>query len=253
MTFTVTDITNPASPTTGGGCAFTGSGSTRTCTTGNAYPHGGTFRVDAAVSSPGLWTTSLTCLVPDNHSDSGSCSPTVSGFSAGSSSNFSADSSSSASDVSDPKKSGSSMSAPAPEPTPDATPEPTPTTPEPTPAPVADTSGPALTATVSGEEAAGTITGQLGTAAGDLNNVQISADNGAELTTPTVGADGHFSAGITVKVGTTKVTITQADEAGNISTVVLTIVRNAPAAEESAEPPAVTQQSTEPGTEPNAG
>jgi hypothetical protein len=79
-----------------------------------------------------------------------------------------------------------------------------------------DRSGPDLRVKAAGSGDDDKVTGTVGNAAGDLPAVTISADNGAVVdSTPSVGADGTFSTAIKLKSGTTKVKVTQQDEAGN--------------------------------------
>jgi hypothetical protein len=79
-----------------------------------------------------------------------------------------------------------------------------------------DRSGPDLQVKAVGGGDDAKVTGTVGDAAGDRPAVTISADNGAVVdSAPSVDADGKFSTTIKLKSGTTKVKVTQQDEAGN--------------------------------------
>ncbi|HEY2831020.1 MAG TPA: Ig-like domain-containing protein [Sporichthyaceae bacterium] len=81
---------------------------------------------------------------------------------------------------------------------------------------VVDRSGPDLKVKAVGSGDDAKVTGTVGRDAGDQPTVTIQADNGAVVdATPTVDADGSFATAIKLKSGTTKVRVTQQDEAGN--------------------------------------
>jgi hypothetical protein len=95
---------------------------------------------------------------------------------------------------------------------------------------VVDRSGPDLKVKAVGSGDDARVTGTVGDAAGDRPAVTIQADNGAEVdATPTVGSDGTFSTALKRKSGTTKVKVTQQDEAGNQTVKTVTFDGPAPA------------------------
>lgn len=291
------DITNPNSPTVNGDCAFPTSGSTRVCTTGNAFPNGGTFRITATLGS---WTGFIDCFVDTTRN--GTCAPAPTMMSLG------AAKASAPADSSATADSGKSKpSAPAEAPAPDVVVA-SPARPSAPRVSAADDSGssasdgitnavsprvvgtaepgstvivrnggtelgrstaganggyelamplaegsheltavagnaagesapsaastvridrtaPELTLVAGGAGADRALSGSLGTAAGDAPEVQLGADNGATLGKKVDAAGGAFSTGITVELGTTTVTATQVDEAGNTATATVTIER----------------------------
>jgi hypothetical protein len=92
-----------------------------------------------------------------------------------------------------------------------------------------DTTPPALgtPTAVSTNGANGTVSGTAGIAAGDLQSVTVTLDNGGTATNPaSVNAStGAYSTAINIQKGTSTVTVTQTDAAGNVTTKTTTVTR----------------------------